>query len=141
MKVSRGFVSTPDRAAIAGAASAAFQLWAETLLTHSDSISPDTEWLMSPRLRMPTIRLLLLITGSLRSRQLLHAMHRLCKVIVLPAAMDAFGHHIARRRAARIEVVAREPFADDVAVGHYSDQSVVLPNRNAADVKRPHHFR
>jgi len=27
--------------------------------------------------------------------QLLHVMHRLCEVIVLPATMDAFGHHIA----------------------------------------------
>src|SRR6476619_5979372 len=32
--------------------------------------------------------------------QLLHVMHRLCEVIVLPATMDAFGHHIARHRAA-----------------------------------------
>src|SRR6476660_2827649 len=73
--------------------------------------------------------------------QLLHVMHRLCEVIVLPATMDAFGHHIARHRAANIEVVARKPFADDVAVGHHPDQSVVLPNRNAADVMLPHHFR
>jgi len=35
--------------------------------------------------------------------QLLHVMHRLCEVIVLPATMDAFGHHIARHRAASIE--------------------------------------
>src|ERR1700722_9860492 len=60
-------VSPSDRAAIARLAPAAFQCWAETLLTHSDSTSPDTEWLTSPRLMMPTIRLLLLITGSLRS--------------------------------------------------------------------------
>src|SRR6202047_413950 len=72
--------------------------------------------------------------------QLLHVMHRLCEVIVLPATMDAFGHHIARHRAASIEVVARKPFADDVAVGHHPDQSVVLPNRNAADVMLPHQF-
>src|SRR5262245_37301426 len=43
------------------------QWCAETLLAHSDSRSPDAEWLRSPRLRMPTIRLLLLITGNLRS--------------------------------------------------------------------------
>src|SRR6266404_3016735 len=73
--------------------------------------------------------------------QLLHVMHRLCEIIVLPAAMDAFGHHIARPRAASIEVVARKPFADDVAVGHHPDQSVVLPKRNAADVMLPHQFR
>ena len=94
----------------------------------------DAEWLTSPRLIMPTIRLLLLITGSLRTFSCLHVMHRLCEVIVLAATMDAFGHHIARRRAAGIEAVARKPFADDVAVGHHPDQSVVLPDRNAADV-------
>jgi hypothetical protein len=55
--------------------------------------------------------------------QLLHVMHRLCEVIVLPATMDAFSHHIARHRVASIEVVARKPFADDVAVGHHPDQS------------------
>src|ERR1700732_1357117 len=73
--------------------------------------------------------------------QLLHVMHRLCEVILLPATMDAFGHHIARHRTASIEVVARKPFADDVAVGSHPDQSVVLPNRNAADVMLPHQFR
>src|SRR6266568_3996603 len=73
--------------------------------------------------------------------QLLHVMHRLCEVIVFPATMDAFGHHIARHRAASIEVVARKPFADDVAVGHHPDQSVVLPDRNATDVTPPHQFR
>lgn len=69
--------------------------------------------------------------------QLLHVMHRLCEVIVVPTTMDAFGHHIARRRAASIEITAREPFADDVAVSHHPDQSVVLPDRNAADVMPP----
>src|ERR1700680_1132024 len=73
--------------------------------------------------------------------QLLHVMHRLCEVIVLPATMDAFGHHIARLRAASIEVVARKPFADDIAVGHHPDQSVILPDWNAAAVTRPHQFR
>src|SRR6266511_1646966 len=43
------------------------QWCAETLLAHSDTRSPDAEWLRSPRLRMPTIRLLLLITGNLRT--------------------------------------------------------------------------
>jgi hypothetical protein len=36
-------------------------------LTHSDNRSPGAELLMSPRLRMPIIRLLLLITGNLRT--------------------------------------------------------------------------
>src|SRR6266403_5955209 len=34
---------------------------------HSDSRSLGAEWLTSPRVRMPTIRLLLLITGNLRT--------------------------------------------------------------------------
>jgi hypothetical protein len=44
-----------------------FQWWAETFLTHSDRTSLGAEWLTSPRLRMPIIRLLLLITGNLRT--------------------------------------------------------------------------
>jgi hypothetical protein len=78
--------------------------------------------------------------GQPADLQLLHMMHRLCEIIVVPATMDAFSHHIARRRAAGIEIVAREPFADDVAVGHHPDQFVVLANRNAADVMRLHQF-
>src|SRR6478752_5223222 len=73
--------------------------------------------------------------------QLLHVMHCLCEVIVLSATMDALGHHIAGCRAAGIEVVARKPFADDVAVSYHPDQSVVLPDRNTADVMPSHQFR
>ncbi len=75
--------------------------------------------------------------------QLLHVMHRLCEVIVLPAAMDAFGHPTSRYHcAASIEVSARKPFAETTSlVGHHPDQLVVLPNRNAADVMPPHQFR
>src|SRR5437763_3391267 len=43
------------------------QWCADTLLTQSDSKSPGAERLRSPKLRMPTIRLLLLITGNLRT--------------------------------------------------------------------------
>src|SRR5438105_14168180 len=49
--------------------------------------------------------------------QLLHVMHRLCEVIIVPATMDAFGHDIARLRTPGIEVVVRKPFPGDVAVG------------------------
>ena len=73
--------------------------------------------------------------------QFLHMMYCLCEIVVLPATMDTFGHHIARRRAAGIEAVPREPFADNVAVGHHPDQAVVLANRNAANVMPPHQFR
>ena len=43
------------------------QWWAETLLAHSVTSSPGATRLMSPRLRMPTIRLLRLMTGSRRT--------------------------------------------------------------------------
>src|SRR5258708_31487149 len=55
--------------------------------------------------------------------------------------MDAWGHHIARRRAADIEAILRQPFADDVAIGHHADQTVVLSNRNGAYVMLTHQFR
>src|SRR5262249_26625729 len=73
--------------------------------------------------------------------ELLHVPHRLGEVIVVSATMDAWGHHIARRRAADIEAVLRQAFADDVAVGHHADQMVVLSNRNGADVMLAHQFR
>src|SRR5262249_1818968 len=55
--------------------------------------------------------------------------------------MDAWGHHIARDRAAGIEAVMRQSFADDVSVGHHADQPVVLSNRNGAYVMLTHQFR
>ena len=70
--------------------------------------------------------------------QRLHVMHRLGKVIVLPTAMDAFGHHVACLGAAGVEAVAGKPFADDVAIGHHPDQLVVLSDWNAADIVRSH---
>jgi len=73
--------------------------------------------------------------------QRFHVMHRFCEVIILPAAMDAFGHDIPCRGAAGIEFVACEPFANDVAVGHHPEQPVVLADRNAADVMLLHQFR
>src|SRR5262249_61601238 len=39
--------------------------------------------------------------------QLLHVPHCLDEVVVLPAAMDAWGHDIARRRATGIKAVLR----------------------------------
>src|SRR5215468_9433673 len=55
--------------------------------------------------------------------------------------MNAWGHHIARDRAAGIEAVLRQSFADDVSVGHHADQPVVLSNRNGAYVVLTHQFR
>ncbi len=51
----------------------------------------------------------------------LHVIHRPGEVIVLPAAMDTWGHHIARRGTLGIEAVISQSFADDVAVGHHAD--------------------
>ena len=70
--------------------------------------------------------------------QRLHMPHRLGEVIVLSAAMDTWGHHLARRRAAGIEAILCQPFADDVAVGHHADQLVVLSNRNGAYIMLTH---
>src|SRR5258706_5760439 len=61
--------------------------------------------------------------------------------MVVTTAMDAWGHHIARRREAGIEAVLRQAFADNVAVGHHPDQPVVLSNRNSACVMLTHQFR
>src|SRR4051812_48812468 len=55
--------------------------------------------------------------------------------------MDAWGHQVARHRAAGIETVLRQSFADDVTVGHHADQPVVLSNGNGADVMLTHQFR
>jgi hypothetical protein len=54
--------------------------------------------------------------------------------------MDAWGHHIARRRAADIEAVLRQSFADDVTIGDHADQPVVLANGNGAYVMLTHQF-
>jgi hypothetical protein len=64
--------------------------------------------------------------------QFLHVPHSLGEILVFTATMNFRGHHIAGRRAARIEVVLRQPFADDVAVGHHSDKAVVLANWDSA---------
>jgi len=55
--------------------------------------------------------------------------------------MDAWSHHIARRCASDVENVLRQPFADDVTVGHHGDQPVVLSNRNGAYIMLAHQFR
>src|ERR1700730_14088229 len=64
--------------------------------------------------------------------QLLHVLHGLSEVVVITAAMDAWCHHITRRRAECIEVVLRETFADD--------DSVVLSDRNGPYIMLAHQF-
>src|SRR5262249_38174219 len=54
--------------------------------------------------------------------------------------MDAWGHHIAGRRATGIKAILPQPFADDDAVVDHDAQSVVLSNRNGADVMLTHQF-
>jgi hypothetical protein len=73
--------------------------------------------------------------------QLFHVPYRLGEVIVLPTAMDAWGNHLPRRRAADIKAILSQAFADDVAVGHHPDQLVFLSNRNGAYVMLTHQFR
>src|SRR3984893_10454080 len=72
--------------------------------------------------------------------QLLHVLHGLGEVVVITAAMDAWCHHITRRRAVGIEVVLRQTFADDVSVGHHTDETVVLSDWNSADIVLAHQF-
>ena len=72
--------------------------------------------------------------------QLLHVLHGLGEVVVITAAMDAWCHHITRRRAECIEVVLRETFADDVSVGHHTDEVIVLSDWNSADIVLAHQF-
>src|ERR671937_694119 len=72
--------------------------------------------------------------------QVLHVPHCFDEVIVISAAMDAWSHHIARRRAVDIETVLHQSFADDVTVGHHADQPVVLFNGNGAYVTLTHQF-
>src|SRR5712671_7075604 len=130
IEVSLGLVSTSDRAAIARSAGRVSVMGRKALDALGQQITGR---------RMADVTqtddadhpLALVDYRQPAKLQLLHVKHRLCEVIVLPATMDAFGHHIPRHRAASIEVVARKPFADDVAVGHHPDQSVALPNRNA----------
>ena len=60
------------------------------------------------------------------------------QIVVFPAAMDAVSHHVPRRHARGVEVLAREAFADDVSIGHHPDQMVIFADRNAADVVTLH---
>jgi hypothetical protein len=72
--------------------------------------------------------------------QCLHVPHRLGEVIVLPAAMDAWGHHIACVAPRASKLSCANP-SDNVAVSHHADQLVVLSNRNGAYIMLTHQFR
>jgi hypothetical protein len=63
--------------------------------------------------------------------QLLHVLHGFGEVVVITAAMDAWCHHITRRRAECIEVVLRETFAKRRAV-----HSTRPPAENTAEKQR-----
>ena len=73
--------------------------------------------------------------------QLLHVADRLGEVFVLAATMDFGCHHVAGSRAAGIELVLRQSFAYDVAVGHHADETIVLANRDSANVVLAHELR
>src|SRR5712671_7103201 len=114
IEVSLGLVSTSDRAAIARSAGRVSVMGRNALDALGQQITGR---------RMADVTqtddadhpLALVDHWQPAELQLLHVMHRLCEVIVLPAAMDAFGHHIARLGAVSIKAAARKPFADDVA--------------------------
>src|SRR4029077_2129602 len=72
--------------------------------------------------------------------QLLH-MPRFGKVFVLTAATDFCRHYIACSGAVGIEVVLRQFLADDVTVGHHSDQTIILAYPDSAYVVVSHQFR
>src|SRR5262249_41475873 len=82
---------------------------------------------------MPTIRLLLFITGSLRSPSV-------SIIVVLPAAVDAWRHNVSRGCSMHIKAIPRQTFAHDVTVGDHADQPVILANRDSADVLCAHQF-
>src|SRR5262245_28036566 len=95
-----------------------FQWLAETLLTHSDSRSPDAELLTSPRLRMPTIRLLLLITGNLR----ICSFYMCCTALARSSSsrQQWMPWVITSRAIAR--PASKLSFADDVSFGHHRSE-------------------
>jgi hypothetical protein len=66
--------------------------------------------------------------------------HRLGEIIVLPAAVDAWRHHVSRGRAMHIKTILRQTFAYDVTVGDHADQPVILANWDSADVLCTHQF-
>jgi hypothetical protein len=70
--------------------------------------------------------------------QRLHVPHGLGEVIIITATMDAWCHHITSRRAVGIEIVLRQTFADNVSVGHHTNETVVLSDRNSANIVRSH---
>src|SRR5262245_15472164 len=108
---------------------------------HFDSRSPGAAWLTSPRLRMPTIRLFLLITGNLRTFS-----PSMCRT-ALPKSSSSrqqwMPEVITSRAVVRLasEAVLRQAFADDVTVGHHANQSVLLSDRNGTNIMLAHQFR
>src|SRR5262249_22164973 len=73
--------------------------------------------------------------------QLFHVPYCLGQIIVFLAAMDAWGHHVARRRPADIKAILGQSLADDIAVSHHADKPVILPDWNGAYIVLPHQFR
>jgi hypothetical protein len=86
---------------------------------------------------MPIMRLLLFITGDLRIFSFLNMPHGLCGL----RGNNGFLRPLLTCRCpAGVELVLRQSFADDVAVGHHTDQTIILPDRNGADVVIAHQF-
>src|SRR5467141_2175678 len=90
---------------------------------------------------MPTIRLLLLITGNLRTCN-----RSMCRTALARSSSSrqqwmpgVITSRAVARRASKL--VLRQSFADDVTVGHHADQPVVLSDGNGAYVMLTHQFR
>src|SRR6266446_7875998 len=90
---------------------------------------------------MPTIRLLLLITGNLRTCSC-----SMCRTALARSSSSrqqwmpgVITSRAVARRASKL--VLRQSFADDVTVGHHADQPVVLSDGNGAYVMLTHQFR
>src|ERR1700738_4852203 len=90
---------------------------------------------MSPKLRMPTIRLLLLITGNLR---ILSA--SMCRTALARSSSSRQqwmpGVITSRAVAPRASKLSCPNPPDNVEVSHHADQLVVITNRNGAYIQR-----
>ena len=86
---------------------------------------------------MPTIRFLPLITGRRRTFFISMIASGIVEFLLIEAEHDARGHHIARGCGLGIQPLG-DAAADDVPVRHHADQTIVLADRDGADVVLAH---
>jgi hypothetical protein len=73
--------------------------------------------------------------------QVFHVPCCLTEIIVLPTAMDAFRHHIARRHTTCIEAFLDHAFAYDVFGSYHADQPIIIAYWNSTYVVFLHERR